>query len=124
MKTWQNWLINIMKIKDGVQMAGLQPIMRNVLIQANRIWQELGQELVVTSALDGEHSASSLHYFGYALDFRVRYFTQKEQWQAWQRLADRLESLSKDYAVVKEPTHIHVEYRPAFVRINELWKGS
>jgi hypothetical protein len=108
-----------MKIKDGVLMAGLQPIMREVLIQADKIWQELGQELVVTSALDGEHSASSLHYFGYALDFRIRYFEENEQWQAWQRLAQRLEQHSTDYAVVKESTHIHVEYKPAFARINK-----
>ena len=113
-----------MKIKEGVQMAGLMPVMRPALVWADRIWTQLGQELVVTSALDGSHSASSLHYFGYALDFRIRYFEDKQQWQAWQMLSDRLSQYDDNFAVVKEKTHIHVEYKPAFYRANGLWKTS
>jgi hypothetical protein len=110
-----------MKLKNNVIMAGLHPVMRPALIQADKIWTYLDQELVVTSALDGEHSASSLHYFGYALDFRIRYFEEKERWQAWSMLSERLERLDSDYSVILEEDHIHVEYRGTIARLDEKW---
>ena len=96
-----------MIIKDGVIMQGLQLPMRKVLKRANLIWRDNGQELVVTSALDGTHSAGSYHYFGYALDFRSRYFSTLDK----RKVANRLQNvLGADYTVVSERTHIHVQY--------------
>ena len=68
-----------MIIKEGVLLHGLKLEMRTALMTAERIWKSFGQELVVTSALDGTHAACSLHYYGYALDFRSRYFSEKEK---------------------------------------------
>jgi hypothetical protein len=96
-----------MKIKSGVDMSGLRIEMRAPLKIADRLWRERGQELVVTSALDGEHSAGSLHYFGYALDFRTRYFDE----QTVKELADNLRNkLGSHYDVIIHSTHMHVEY--------------
>lgn len=96
-----------MKIKDGVLLAGLQPSMRKALKEADRIWQQFGEELVITSALDGEHSAGSLHYYGYALDFRTRYFSDYEKARVFEHLCN---SIGKTYTVVHHQTHIHVQY--------------
>jgi len=96
-----------MIIKDGVQLAGLDIRMRPVLIEADKIWRRYGQELVVTAGLDGTHSAGSLHYYGLALDFRTRYFTLQEKDVVF---AELKESLSVEYDIIKETTHIHVEY--------------
>ena len=96
-----------MKIKQGVIMAGIKLPMRKALKSANTIWQALGQELVVTAALDGEHSAGSLHYYGYAIDFRTRYFTDDEKYSAAVQLR---KELGKGYDVVVHKTHMHVEY--------------
>ena len=96
-----------MKIKEGVIMQGLQLEMREVLKCADQVWKSLKQELVVTSALDGTHSAGSYHYFGYALDFRTNYFTPNEKKQAARDL--RL-MLSAKYFVLEESNHIHVQY--------------
>lgn len=97
-----------MKIKEGASLQGLQIQMRTVLISAEIIWKELGQELVVTSGTDGEHRAGSLHYYGFAVDLRTRYFTNKERQIAFNRLASTLHN--KPYIVVLEETHIHVQY--------------
>jgi hypothetical protein len=99
-----------MKIKEGVHIPGLQIQMKPVLSFAEKIWQELGRELVITSALDGTHSAGSLHYYGFAVDLRTRYFTPQQKEQAKQALS---KALGKDYDVISHPTHIHVEYDPA-----------
>ena len=96
-----------MQIKEGVILAGLNIKMRNVLTLAEDIWEAHDQELVVTSGLDGVHSAGSLHYYGLALDFRTKYFRPGEK----NLVADELrQALQGDYDVVVENSHIHVEY--------------
>lgn len=97
-----------MQVKKGASIQGLSLKMRYALIAADNIWQNLGQELVITSGTDGVHSASSLHYYGYALDFRTRYFNDTEKHTAYLRLCQALED--KGFQVIKEKSHIHVEY--------------
>ncbi len=112
-----------MKIKKGVILQGLQIEMRPVLKQADKIWTSLGQELVITSGLDGVHSAGSLHYYGYALDFRTNYFSDIEKQKAYNMLMDWKKSnnfyfnmetdeydYSRSYDIILHKTHMHVEY--------------
>lgn len=101
-----------MVLKDGVVLAGLSLHMRTVLIEAERIWKELGRSegVTVTSALDGTHSAGSFHYYGRALDFRTRYFSQAQKDKAYGALCSVLDWTKFD--VVMHDTHIHVEYDP------------
>lgn len=96
-----------MKLKTGVTMTGLKPQMRHALITADQVWENNGQELVVTSALDGEHSAGSWHYYGYALDLRTRYFDNKTKQKVFVELCH---NIGEHYLVIMEPTHIHVQY--------------
>lgn len=97
-----------MKIKKGVSLIGLRLVMRPVLIEADQIWKDLGQELVITSGTDSAHSAGSLHYYGYAVDLRTRYFTQEEKYKAYCDLVDALEY--EGFNVFMHDTHIHVEF--------------
>jgi len=99
-----------MKIKDGAILAGLQLGMRQALIIAEELYKKYGQELVITCGLDGAHSAGSLHYYGYALDFRTYYFTSGEITEIVSNLFGRLRAVSRYYDVVKHQTHIHVEF--------------
>jgi hypothetical protein len=96
-----------MKIKDGATIAGLDIRMRPALIAADKIWESLGQDLVVTSGLDGTHSAGSLHYYGRALDFRTRYFSETDRHLAAARLR---EQAGEQYDVVEHSSHIHIEF--------------
>ena len=96
------------QIKDGVIISGLDIRMRDVLIKADSVWKTYGEELVVTSGLDGVHSAGSLHYYGLALDFRTRYFTA----QIRAKVADDLQAeLGENFLVINEKNHIHVQYQ-------------
>jgi hypothetical protein len=102
-----------MKIKDGASLAGLQLEMRRVLITAESIWTQNDQELVVTGGTDGAHSAGSLHYYGYAVDLRSRYFSEGIK----SRVVDALRlKLGEDYDVVVHSTHIHVEYNALLMK--------
>ena len=83
-------------------------LMRLVLIEADRIMRIFKKELVVTSALDGEHSPGSLHYYGFALDFRTRHLDDDEKVKFHDELSYRLTS---NYRCILEYTHLHVEYR-------------
>jgi hypothetical protein len=98
-----------MEIKEGVSLQGLRIPMRKVLIAADKIWKRHMQELVITSGTDGLHSPGSLHYYGYALDFRSRYFTDYEKQVVCEELEKELNS--PVYRVINEKTHIHVEWR-------------
>lgn len=103
-----------MKIKPGASLQGLNIIMRPVLVHADRIWKKYGQELVVTCGTDGEHSAGSLHYYGFALDLRTNYFTQDEKAIVESELANALAQYGNRFQVIPHPTHIHVEHDIAY----------
>lgn len=63
----------------------------------------------VTSAFDGKHMKDSLHYKGYALDFRTNSLSDGAA-KAW---SERMrKALGPDYDVVLESNHLHVEYHP------------
>ena len=98
-----------MEIKSGAILIGLDINIRPALVEADRIWKATGQELVVTSGLDGTHSAGSLHYYGRAVDFRTRYFSLEEREMV---LAAMRASLSDDFDIILHSSHMHVEYDP------------
>lgn len=103
-----------MKLKDNaVNIWGLKKEMRPVLHNAEKIWKNHGQELVVTCARNGMHSAGSLHYFGLAIDLRTNYF--KNLAETKQVAYELSNVLGSNYDVIIEDTHIHVEY-------DTLWK--
>jgi hypothetical protein len=98
-----------MKIKKGAILPGIKIEMRKALKEADKLWKSYAKELVITCGVDGEHSAGSLHYYGYALDFRIRYFPQNIHTEIVYKLK---KALGADYDVILHKTHIHVEYDP------------
>lgn len=73
-----------------------------------------GQSLWITSAVDGVHSAKSLHYQGLAVDLRVKSLEQ----EARARVASSIRGALGDcYDVIhehpgKDNEHIHIELSP------------
>jgi len=100
-----------MKIKPGAvwsPLAGLHIEMRRALIAAETVFKAHGVELVVTSGLDGEHSAGSYHYYGLAVDLRTRQIPTVAEVQ---QIAQELRAaLGSPYDVVVEGDHLHLEY--------------
>lgn len=97
-----------MKFKEGVKFDGVRGPILKALWLAEPVMEKYG-DFVVTSLLDGKHSEKSLHYAGLAADLRTRHMKPNEITEA----ADKLrESLGKNYDVVVESDHIHMEYDP------------
>lgn len=103
-----------MKLKKGVELKGLLPGMRPVLVESDRIWKALGiaDGVTITETLGGLHSPGSFHYYGGALDLRSRYFSATQKATA---VADLKRSLP-GFDVIAHDTHIHVEPGPMLAR--------
>ena len=96
-----------MKVKNTVDIYGLQPELVFGMVVVERVFREHGQGLTLTSVCDGKHSFRSLHYKGLAFDCRTRNITRAEQ----DGIVDEIRArLPKDWDIVLETSHIHVEY--------------
>lgn len=101
-------------LKDAdVSLADLRPQIVLALQSAAAIWGHFGVPLIVTSANDGRHSKTSLHYAGAAVDLRTKTLGEHK------RTARGLLSgaLLEDFDVLLENEgepneHMHVEYQP------------
>ena len=95
-----------MLIKCGVEISRLKREIRRALTIADKCYGLYGEELVITSTYEGNHSAGSLHYSNDAFDVRGVESSNN-------RLVSELKiKLGNDYDVVLEASHIHVEYDP------------
>ena len=97
------------KLKKGVIVNGIKSEMVVAMLAAYSFCQDISKDCVRTSALDSKHSKTSLHYIGYALDFRTRDMNKSEQEMF--RIS-MLGTLSDEYDVVLEGNHLHVEFQP------------
>jgi len=98
-----------MKFKDGVDLNGIDSVMIHALCSIDNVYRYYGEELVVTSCMDGRHKKGSLHYKGKAVDTRTRYFGELELQRIKYELIDVLGS---NFDVVLESDHFHIEYDP------------
>lgn len=96
-------------IKDGVKAKDVKLQIIDALLIMQLVLQRFNYDLVVTSLSDSKHKDTSLHYRGYAVDIRTR--DMKVQDVPTVVRECRL-ALGRDYDVVQEPDHIHVEYDP------------
>lgn len=97
-----------MKIKAGVNVQGLNITMQKVMKSVELIYKRHNQESVITSGMDGTHSAGSFHYFGMALDYRTRFFENDAE--SIQVAKEIQEELGPQYTVLFETDHIHIQY--------------
>lgn len=99
----------MLRLKNGVNAAGMKPESLLIVMIAKDVCREMGKECVITSITDGKHSANSLHYEGLAVDLRTRHMIDSEQKEFKDQMAARL---GGNYDVVLERTHVHVEFDP------------
>ena len=96
-----------MLIKAGVDISRLNRDIRRALPILNAYALNHKEELIITSTYDGNHSAGSLHYGNDAIDMRyLKSIDLKKQVAAIKVL------VGKDYDVIAEGNHIHIEYDP------------
>ena len=94
---------------DGINVFGLQPEILWALDRCVEVWEFTGKNVTVTSARGGKHSLRSLHYAGHAVDLRHHNLNEVQISQVLQSLVIKL---GKNFDVIKEPTHFHIEYQP------------
>lgn len=96
-----------MLLKLGVSIERLSRNIRRVLGLVEEAYLRFsGEEAVITSACEGNHSPGSLHYSGDAIDFR------KAKKAFSEIVASLKKSLGSNYDVVSEGDHLHVEWDP------------
>lgn len=99
-----------MLLKPGVDISRLEREIRRTLPKLDRIYRGIGDHLVITSTYEGTHSPGSLHYANQAVDIRMPARDEKEVVEEIRR------NLGRDFDVVKEIDHIHIEYDPVAER--------
>lgn len=94
-----------MWIKNGVDISRLKREIRRGLQIVDDFARELHSSLFISSTYEGNHGAGSLHYADQAFDFTrpILASTSVSQLRV---------KLGKDFDVVIEDDHIHVEYDP------------
>lgn len=101
-------------LKGSVKLTGLSPQIVVALIVASSIAEDMGLDLVVTSANDSKHGANSLHYKGAAIDLRTKNMPDPQRGQFVLKVRG---CLTPDFDVVFEGEgtdneHLHVEFDP------------
>lgn len=102
----------MLKIKENVNLVGLQPQMIIAAISANDFCNTVAKvDCVITSALDAKHSDTSLHFAGFALDIRTREMSETMQ-NMFRNAMEQ--SLGTQYDVLLEGDHLHIEFQPKY----------
>lgn len=107
-----------MKLKDNtVNLYGLHPMMQIANCKMAILFYQYGvDEMVITSANDShdKHGEDSLHKKGRACDYRT-WFIDPLKLVEFAEKARAL--LGRDYDVVIEQSHLHIEYDPSDPKI-------
>lgn len=101
-----------MVLKDGVRTLGVSCELIIAFIIVNEVFRYFDYQFVVTSITDSKHSYKSLHYSGNAFDLRTRHIKDSKMIETIVNVIK--ERLGKDYDVLLEKDHIHIEYQPVF----------
>jgi hypothetical protein len=100
----------IISLKPGVRITGIRNEMIFAHVTVASIYADEGYDCIVTAGTDGSHSRGSEHYKGDALDYRTRHI---DDHLALDRIVRRVrDALGAEFDVVKESTHLHVEFDP------------
>lgn len=100
----------MVRIKTGVKVNGIQSEMILGTIVASKVYEKYGYDFIITEVTGGKHGRGSLHYVGLAMDIRTRHISSEAEIGI---IANEIrESLGKQYDVVVEKTHIHIEFQP------------
>jgi len=99
-----------MKLKRGVRIHGIRPEIVLALQVAEKVYDQYGYVMTITSVIDSKHSTASLHYVGAAVDLRIRNLSSKSIAQS---IVNEIKTnLGDDFDVVLESNHIHIEFQP------------
>lgn len=99
-----------MKIKEGVDIAGIRPEMVIAAMVCESIYNKYDLDPVITSCKDGKHMRGSLHYSGMALDYRTRDIPTDGLKNTIAR--EIATALGSQFDVVIHDLNFHIEFQP------------
>lgn len=94
----------------GVDLSSLHPKMWDVIRWVSALADP--EEIVITSTWEGTHCNHSCHYRKQALDFRLLQSGKFQYWWSETKYERLRKLLGKDFDIVVESDHLHVEYDP------------
>lgn len=92
---------------DSINLVGVVPQIFFALYVIDQVYIEKRKDTVITSAIDGRHSKTSLHYSGCAVDIRI--YADIDSVVLVKEIKRRL---CIDFDVILEKNHIHCEWQP------------
>jgi len=100
----------MLSLKTGVFVGGIKPEMLLAIAVADQVYTQFNVAFVITSVLDGVHTARSLHYVGEAVDIRiVNIPTTAIRSSIVALIKSRL---GIHFDVILESDHLHIEFDP------------
>ncbi|MHA2265836.1 MAG: hypothetical protein ACXAEN_25880 [Candidatus Thorarchaeota archaeon] len=106
----------MLRLKGGVKLRQLQPALAMVITgTCVPLFREYNVDCVVTSCNDSNHSSTSLHFSGCAVDLRSKHLANDHDKKVVQ--ATLSEYLGRDFDVLLEHLgsaneHFHLEWQP------------
>lgn len=100
-----------MRLKADVVPFGLKPEMVIAYLIVGEVYRDWGYTLTVTSGVEGKHHDFSIHYLGYALDFRTKNLKPADRKTMLKEIRIALGPCYRIHYSAKPP-HFHVEFRP------------
>jgi hypothetical protein len=104
------------EVKVGAVLHGLhQQVCQAIPMIANLYEAVTLRRMVITSGREGSHSSKSLHYYGRAIDIRTRDLSTEQIVELQSELKSML---GRNWDVIIEPSHMHIELDWRFDREN------
>lgn len=100
--------------KNGAVINSMPPIVLDGLIGIVIVFARNGYAFCLTEKDGGKHMVGSLHYKGFAIDFRS-WVVPYDKRPAL--LAQLKRELGSDWDVIEEDDHFHAEYQPKKVMV-------
>lgn len=132
---WFYSLFRTIFIKDSsVNISGLKISMKPVFDALARLGISKGVNFVITSGNDANHKLGSYHYEDRAIDISFKCgLTNKdipgwadggEVFQSLNKMLNPLAPSYKDYDIILEADHVHIEYDPGVQKKTEKTSGQ
>ena len=99
---------------SNVDPTGLKVEMLLGLFAAQSIFNDNGEDCIITSICDSRHAPKSKHWVGYAVDLRSKHLSSSSKNQIFSDLRNALpgyDVLLEQLATPNE--HFHIEYDPS-----------
>ena len=102
--------MKLYEVKKEAEISQLRPSIKDKLWRIGilcKLHNGIDYVMTITSGNDGLHMKGSKHYTNEAIDIRIRDMVNRHR-----TFRDIQRDLGKDYDVVLESDHIHIEYDP------------